>query len=323
MTYGGLIKNYLFYLCLTIFISTTIQAGGFPITIKSCGRTVKINRPPERAISSDLNTTEIMLALNLESHLVGVGGMRGKDYQVLPVYKKGFSKVKRIAANYPSLKDIQKVKADFVFAGWNYGLKAGQLTPGQLDKVNIKTYELSESCIHVGQLPAKGIENTFRDIRNIGKIFGVEHRAKSLISEQMKQLQAIRIRLSPVKDRKSVFVYDSGVKRPFTSGRYGTPNTLIELAGGIHIFHDLEANWTEVDWQQVAPKKPQVIIVVDYDLPTAQQKITFLLEQSPIKSTPLSKERSFIILPYAAVTPGIRNIQSVKMIAKSLYPELF
>ncbi|MEP6068196.1 MAG: iron ABC transporter substrate-binding protein, partial [Paracoccaceae bacterium] len=46
-------------------------------TVQSCDRTVTFDAPPERAISNDVNLTEMMLVLGLADRMVGYTGISG------------------------------------------------------------------------------------------------------------------------------------------------------------------------------------------------------------------------------------------------------
>ena len=46
-------------------------------TVQSCNRTVTFDAPPERAISIDVNLTEMMLVLGLADRMVGYTGISG------------------------------------------------------------------------------------------------------------------------------------------------------------------------------------------------------------------------------------------------------
>ena len=49
----------------------TAAAATYPVTVTSCGVPVTYDAAPTRAVSIDIGTTEDMLALGLESHMVG------------------------------------------------------------------------------------------------------------------------------------------------------------------------------------------------------------------------------------------------------------
>jgi iron complex transport system substrate-binding protein len=49
---------------LALLLSAT-SAAAFPVTVKSCNREVTFDAAPKRAISNDVNLTEMMLVLGL------------------------------------------------------------------------------------------------------------------------------------------------------------------------------------------------------------------------------------------------------------------
>ena len=49
----------------------------YPVTVTSCGVPVTYDKAPARAVSNDINATEDMLALGLESHMAGTFGVTG------------------------------------------------------------------------------------------------------------------------------------------------------------------------------------------------------------------------------------------------------
>ncbi len=100
-------------------------------------------------------------------------------------------------------------------------------------------------------------------------------------------LTKVQERIGTIKEPVRVFVYDSGTEKPFTSGRFGIPTAMIEAAGGINIMEDVEKSWTEVSWEPVIDRNPEVIVIVDYGDVTAEQKIAFVKENPAFKtSTP-------------------------------------
>ena len=216
------------------------------------------------------------------------------------------------------------MRPDFLFAGWNYGLQVGtNLTPTNLASYKIKTLALTESCAHVQTSKQQvSITDTYTDLTNLGKIFGVEPRAQRVIAAMQAQVASAQTKtanLPPV----SVFDYDSGTSAPFTGPGLAMPNALISLGGGTNIFSSLKQSWTSVSWEQVVAANPTCIIINDYGTPTAKQKEKFL-ETSPItKNLTAVKNRCFLALSYDEVTPGPRNAQAVVAIAHWLHPAAF
>lgn len=302
-------------------------SSAYPVTVTSCGVPVTYDRAPQRAVSNDINTTEAMLALGLESHMVGDFGVTGDgpvSQPVLPQYQAGFSKVRDVSSNYFTLEELIGLKPDFLFAGWNYGLEAGtNLTPDYLTRFGIKTLVLTESCAHVQPgTDSVSINDTYQDLRNLGAIFGVQGRAQQVVAAMQAQVAAVRAKVADLKP-VTVFDYDSGQSAPFTGPGLAMPTALISLGGGTNIFASLKQSWTSVSWEQVVAAKPQCIIINDYGTPTAAQKEKFLETFPAAKNLPAVKNRCFLPLSYDEVTPSPRNAEAVAAIARWLHPSAF
>ncbi|AJP59410.1 iron ABC transporter substrate-binding protein [Pandoraea vervacti] len=295
----------------------------YPITVQSCNRAVTFERAPQRAVSNDVNLTEMMLALGLKSRMVGFTGISG--------WKTGNAALRRqlaglpeLAQRYPSMEVLVQAGADFYFAGWNYGMHVGgPVTPAMLAPMGIRTYELSESCGHVMPRGAASFDDVYNDLRNLGRIFDVEPAASAIIDRMRSQLETLTHRVGAKTAPVRTFVYDSGEDSPFTAGRLAMPTALIEAAGGRNVMDDVMQSWTRVSWETVVARNPQAIVVVDYGAVTAAQKIAFLLDQPALRKVEAVRARRFIVVPYDEATPGIRNAQAVETIARGLYPKAF
>lgn len=312
-----------FSLSAAAFLVGTFLAGAAmaePVTVRSCNRDVTFDKAPERAVSNDVNLTEMMLALKLQDRMVGYTGISG--WKTLDEkLREGVKELPELSPKYPSKEVLLGANADFYFAGWNYGMKVGgEVTPETLAPFGIKVYELTESCIFVMQKNKPTMDDMFVDLLNLGKIFRVEDRAEALVAGYRKQLAEMQAKIGHVDKPTRVFVYDSGEEKPFTSGRYGIPTALIEAAGGINVMEDVEKSWTEVSWEPVIEKNPEAIVIVDYGQVTAAQKIAFLKGNPAFKNIDAVKNDRFVVLPYVEATPGPRNIEAIATLAKAFHP---
>ncbi|WP_192559652.1 ABC transporter substrate-binding protein [Pseudomonas allokribbensis] len=309
-------------LCLALLLGTTqafAEATKYPLTIQSCNREVTFKEAPKHAISHDINMTQMMLALGLKSKMAGYSGVSGWK-SVTPEMQSLLDGLPELAAKYPSVETLLNANVDFFFAGWDYGMRVGgDLTPQTLQPLGINVYELTESCAFVMKRPAATLEDTYNDLRNLGKIFDVQDRANALIADMQSQVAAVRKDLPAEKPR--VFLYDSGEDRAMTSGRLGMPQALIDASGGRNILDDVDASWTRVNWETVVERNPQVIVIVDYSEITAEQKIEFLLKNKALQSVDAIKNQRFIVIPYVQATPGIDNVLAVETLAKGFHGE--
>jgi len=309
-------------LCLTLLLGSAqafAEATKYPLTVQSCNREVTFKQAPKHAVSHDINMTQMMLALGLKPQMAGYSGVTGWK-SVTPEMQTILDGLPELAAKYPSVETLLNANVDFFFAGWDYGMRVGgDLTPQTLQPLGINVYELTESCAFVMKRPPASLEDTYNDLRNLGKIFDVQDRANAVIAEM--QAQVAEVRKDLPTDKPRVFLYDSGEDRAMTSGRLGMPQALIDAAGGRNILDDVEASWTRVNWENVVERNPQVIVIVDYGEVTAEQKEQFLLNNKALQSVDAIKNQRFIVIPYVQATPGIDNVLAVETLAKGFHGE--
>ncbi|NTV64221.1 MAG: ABC transporter substrate-binding protein, partial [Oscillochloris sp.] len=295
------------------------------VTIENCGQQVTYTKIPERAVSNDVNITEIMLALGLQDQMAGMSGVGSRfTDRLLPEFQAQAADIPVISEKYFTLEPLLGVIPDFVYAGWGYGFSEEKgITPASLSEQGIASYVLEESCAQRGERPASTLENTlFHDIRNLGVIFDVEERAEALIAQYERELAEVQANL-PVDADLPVFLYDSGEQDVFTAGGNAIPTAIISAAGGTNIFADLKKSWTTVGWEAIVERNPEFIVIVDYSEVTAEQKQAFATNLPAMKDVPAVVNQRFAVLPYAAATPGPRNIAAVRTLAKAFYPDAF
>jgi iron complex transport system substrate-binding protein len=302
---------------LALLLSAT-TAAAYPVTVKSCNREVTFDAAPTRAISNDVNLTEMMLVLGLRDTMVGYTGISG--WKTLDEeMRAGVAELPELSAKYPTKEVLAGAEPDFFFAGWNYGMKVGgEVTPETLEPLDIQTYELTESCIHIGPKAKSSMDDMYNDILNLGTIFGVEAKAEELVAGWKARLAEVTARV----DRSTplrVFVYDSGEEAPFTAGAYAMPTALIEAAGGTNIMNDLEKSWAEIGWEPVVERNPEVIVIVNYGDVTADQKIAFMKDNAAFANIDAIKNDRFVVLEYVEATPGPRNIKAVEKLVAGFW----
>jgi len=306
---------------IIISLVTYLSAGPMlaETTVQSCNRTVTFANPPERAVSNDVNLTEMMLVLGLADQMVGYTGISG--WKTLDAeMRSGVKELPELSAKYPTKEVLVGADADFFFAGWNYGMKVGgEVTPETLAPFGIKVYELTESCSHIMDKDKAGLEDMYADILNLGTIFGVEGRAEALVAGYKSELKNFKASLKSIEEGIRVFVYDSGEDAPFTAGRYAMPTALIEAAGGRNIMDDFNKSWGTVTWEEVVERDPQVVVIVNYGDVTAEQKRDYMMSNPAFKNISAVKNDRFVTLEYVEATPGPRNIKAVKTLAGAFW----
>ncbi|WP_156754973.1 ABC transporter substrate-binding protein [Actinokineospora pegani] len=287
--------------------------------VTNCGQ--KVDYPtPQRAVAYDVSGVEKMFALGLAPRMRGyVMNSLGDPSIAGSDYKDDYAEVERLGSGRISREVVVGAKADWVIAGWNGGFsEARGITPKLLEQVGVNSYVHTETCWAFPdgdkQQPAP-LEALYTDLLNLGGIFGVQDRAKSLVEELRGRADKVRESAPPADERARVWVYDSGNDQPFTAGKHAAPTDVIDVAGGKNAFADLEKGWSTVGWESVVEADPEVIIVVDYADQPATEKINFLKALPQLANTPAVKENRFHVLSYGDMVSGPRNIRAAESIA--------
>jgi iron complex transport system substrate-binding protein len=290
-----------------------------PVTVERCGEPMRFDAAPRRAVVHDLNMTQMVLALGLREHLVGVTGITGW-HRPDAAFREALGAIPELAPKYPSLETLLAARADFFFAGWYYGMRpGGDVTPATLSRHGIRTMVLAESCIHIdARRPRATMDLLFGDVLKLGTIFGVEDRAGELVSQWRSRLDAVARGTGPGPGTR-VFVYDSGEDRPFTAGRGAMPTALIEAAGARNVMDTLPGSWGTASWEAVAARDPQFLLLLDYpDGAGPEGLLAFLRRHPAMRRTEAVRTGRHLALRYAELTPGPANLDAIEKLARAL-----
>ncbi len=291
-----------------------------PVTIENCGVEISYAVAPERIVSMNDDSTLILLALGLEDKIVGIG--YASSSTVPDEYQAAYAEVTVLAEGaYPALEEIFAVEPDFIYASLRsaYGEEAAG-DREELREIGINSYLGTEYCSEDNEV---NIDTIYRDIRNIGRIFGIPDRADDLIASMQAEIATVQAKISTVETPLRVFFYDSGEDTPVTAGGSGMAGALIELAGGANIFDDFDDEYGATSWELVVERDPEFIVIADYGSTAADAKRDFLLNYAPLSDVTAIREERFVTVPLRYVIAGLRNPTAVRMQAEAFYPEKF
>ncbi|MET1071196.1 MAG: ABC transporter substrate-binding protein [Umezawaea sp.] len=295
-----------------------------PVTVRNCGQDVTYDRVPAKVVTNDTGIAELMFALGLADRMAGyvIGSGQTADLATSP-FKADWDRVPKLGEKI-NKEVVQGAGADLVFAGWDYGFSESTgFTPDALAELGIPTYQLTEACRN-GVGKQRGImaplDALYEDLRNLGKVFRVSDKAERLITGYQAQVASAE-KLMAGRPKPKVFLYDSGLDQPFTSGRNAAPQDIIAKAGGTNVFGDLDDSWTTVGWETVVRQNPDVVLINDYadgDANTPEQKRAFLESYAPLAAVPAIRDKRFFVLPYAALVESPRNPAAIEAFAQYL-----
>lgn len=283
-----------------------------PVVIRNQDMEMTFAETPTRAVSLNQHVTEIMLALGLEESMVGTAYL---DDRILPEFQEQYDNIPVLSDKYPSKEVFLNADPDFAYAGWNSAFAENSLgLREELAELGILTYVQESS-----NKPGATLEDVYQDILNIGRIFRVEEKAEALVDEMRNELAQIQESIGDVTEPLQIFVYDSGEDKALTAANtYLT--SLINSVGGKNIFDDVDKGWTEVSWEEVVSRNPDVILLVDYGNTTVEAKQEMLLSNVSLSDVTAIVQERFIIMPLSAAAEGIRAPIALRTLAEGLYP---
>ncbi len=273
---------------------------------------VTISEAPQRAVSMSHFTTEMMLALELQDQMVGTAWADG---EIMPELKGAYDQVEVLSDRYPSKEVFYAAEPDFV-TGWASSTREKNIGP---------LSELVDNGINAMQLnsinPDATMETVYADFMTLGKVFGSEDKALEVVSKMKSDIADVKAKIGDNNEPVKVFAYDSGTDAPFTVCQ-GLAKSIIEEAGGVNIFGDIEKSYATVSWEEIIERAPEVIVIVDYtSSDSVEEKIRFLTEESPIKDLEVVKQQKFVVIGLSDLSAGLRNVNAIRTLAEGFYPE--
>lgn len=269
------------------------------------GREISIATEPEKVLTLGPNCTELFAALGLEDRVIG-STLNNHSRGPLPEFKTAVNKIPELAYGTASREVVLSSGADFIYGiDWEFGEEGLDVT------------ELTDYGITVYQNSAKTIAEEYQEIADLGEIFKVEKKAQKYIAQQKKRIAAVE--KNNQETAVPVLVYDSGDSGVFTASGSNFESRLIEAAGGENIFNEVtDSDWITVSSEEVLAKAPEVIIVHDYDSPSAEAKIAEIKADPVLSQLPAVKNNKFVTITLESVLPGPRMAFAVEMLAKEI-----
>ena len=289
----------------------TASAEGYPVTVENYGRTVTVDKRPEKVLTLGPNCTELFAALGLSDLVVGrslVNHSRGP----LPEYEAAVNAIPELNHASATREAVLSSGADFIYAlDWEIGEEG----------CNIEEAEQYGMTVYVNS--ATTLEQQYQEILDLGLIFGVEDKAEAFVEDQKSRIAAVQ---EKVKDREplKVLVYDSGNDGVFTCSGSNFESLLIGLAGGENLFDDLsEKQWVTVSYEEVLAREPDIILIHDYDSPSVEEKIAEIKANPTLSQLDCVQNERFATITLESVLPGDRMAYAVESLAAVFYPEVF
>jgi len=306
---------------------TEKSAAGFPLTLTDCGQKVTLKSAPKRVVSLNQGTTEILLSLGLADRIAGTATWTDP---VLKGLEKANATVPRLADNNPSFEKALDAEPDFVTASFVSTLgKGGVATREQFEKLGVPTYASPSDC--AGKDNDSGgdgsrstpltLDIVYGEIRDLSRAMGVKKRGDKLVA----QLKARVTKATTGLDASgtSLMYWFANAQSPYLAGCCGAPGAITRAVGAKNAFSDTHDEWPQINWETVADRDPDVIVLGDLTrksqtAETAKAKIHFLETDAATRNLTAVKKKRYILLSGQAMNPSIRTVEGIEQVAAGL-----
>ncbi|MEU5045307.1 ABC transporter substrate-binding protein [Streptomyces griseorubiginosus] len=302
-------------------------AAGYPVTLDNCGREITLTSAPKRAVSLNQGSTEILLSLGLANRTAGTATWTDP---VMKGLEKANASVPRLADNNPSFEKVLDARPDFVTASFVSTLgRGGVATREQFEKLGVPTYVSPSDCS--GKDNDSGgdgsrsepltLDAVHGEIRDLARAFGVEERGEKLVASLRKRVSTATAGIDA--SDVSLMYWFANSQSPYLAGCCGAPGAITRAVGARNAFADTHDEWPQINWETVADRDPDVIVIGDLTrrqqtAETAEAKIRFLETSPATRNLTAVRKKRYVLLSGQAMNPSIRTVEGIEKVAAGL-----
>lgn len=294
----------------------------YPLVLENCGRQVTVEAPPQRAVSLDQGSTEILLSLGLADRLVGTASWTDP---VLPELAADNARVPRLADNAPTYEVLLGADPDFVTASFGrHFVEGGVTTRDRLAETDVESYLSPTDCEGSTSINGGGtrtrplsVDSLYQEIHELAEVFDVSDRGDALV--QRLQQRAAAATEGVDLSGTTVAFWFADTATPYIAGGFGAPVLLTEPTGMVNAFADQPQDWAATGWETVVAAQPDVLVLGDlqrdrFSGDRLDDKTAFLAAD-PLTSTMSAVQgQRYIALHGAEMNPSIRFVDGLEKV---------
>jgi len=271
--------------------------------IDQLGRTVALDKTPQRIVSLAPSNTEILFALWLSDRVVAV-----TDYCNYPPEAEAKQTIGGFST--PSIEEIVSLSTDLVLATSRHEAK---IIP-----------QLEDRGLNVLALNPETIDGVLEAIILTGMVAGVEERAAELVAGMRQRIESVTDKTDglPLEQRPAT-CYVVWHDPLMTAGSGTLQDELIEKAGGLNIAREL-TDYADISLEAVIAANPEVIIAGAGHGSGADQTFQFAKTEPRLRDTEARRhDRIYAVDVDLTSRPGPRIVEGLEEFAQFIHPELF
>ncbi|MEU3459505.1 ABC transporter substrate-binding protein [Streptomyces sp. NPDC006733] len=301
------------------------SAASTTTVISSCGRQLAFAQPPTRALTLDQTSTETLLELGVQDRMTGTANLKTK----IPArYQDAYRTVPVVAPKIATGEQVRAATPDFVVASsTDLYTKDRAGTREELAALRLPTFVSAVDCPQHSARGTTPFELLFSDYEKLGKVFGVDERAARLVAQQRAAVAAAGASASTTTPRGTpptvVYLYSIFNGMPYVAGRTGLPSEISRIVGAKNAFDDVNEDWPEVSWEEVAQRNPDFLVIGDLSErgrpgDSATEKRAILAKDPAISRLPAVRDHRIIEVPGIELDPSVRSVHALALVAAGM-----
>ncbi|MDT0346438.1 ABC transporter substrate-binding protein [Streptomyces litchfieldiae] len=314
--------------------------AAFPVTVADCaGTETVIESAPERIVTSNASSLELLLRLGAGERVIGTGFPPGpgtlpaeldEQAQAVPVLGEGVIDKETLLGSGADLYIDTFGSMD------GMGGMTGFPTEEEFAAVGIShVYLLSTACASTTDEPREDLSAVLEDIRRMGAVTGTSDRAEELVADMTGRLDQVAgvVDDVPADERPSywIFDFDAGTEQPMAVCNRQVANAVLTLAGVRNVFADCDTDFQPTSWEDVVAADPDWIQLAVRNRGGAEateaafdEAEAFLRDHPATRDLAAVREGRFLRIGLEVTTiAGVRDAETVETIAHTVYPDRF
>lgn len=294
------------------------------LVLRNCDVEVSIEAPPQRVVSLNQGTTELLLALDLGDRMAGTATW---TEPVRADLAERNAEVPRLSDGTPSFESVLDKEPDLVMGLYHAIFTDSRVASRErFHEVGVPTYLSPTSCLPEEAPLSEPVElaDIYGEITDIARIFGVPDRGKRLIAKLKNQVQSAKDRVAALNlpDDTSVLFWFAQTAAPYVAGASGSPGTMTRALGVRNAYEDADSMWPQVNWEDVLQRDPSVLVLGDLtrdgEGQSLDSKIDFLTTDPAMSQLSAVTERRWIPMRGSELNVTVSTFDGIEKLADAL-----
>lgn len=257
-----------------------------------------------RIISLSHFSTIILIQLEQEKNLIGQGWNSGIAFP--DEIQEKLKNIPNLSDGIPTREKIYSLSPTLL-VGWKSAFSSINLgTKEELKTLGIESFFFDSAS-------AQGnIEMFFNDLRKLGKILNIEKK----IEEKIFQIDTILNNIEKREKLETIVFISNIEKTPSAIGGKGLIQSIIEKAGYINIFKDIDKNYFNTDWEVLVNNDFDNLVILATDEKDFVKKYHKIIDNGYFNDKKAIKNKNVFYLNYIDTAPNLNIGKTAENLSK-------